>query len=204
MSNRCYLSASEHTGIYPSFSLPEFDTETQWIACGEGCLPLIWIPMFSADDLVTETFSTGGQTLTETAPVVKRETGIERLISRRNFLNTIFERNGGVDHHIDMFTHHVKSVDCTYLSVELQEMTWLYEDGEFQELLQDCLSGLDSGNPSVRDALVTLSTIMLGTLLNRRRFLTLADFESGDHKQKDMWNYFRIMGDSYIRDVPWH
>ena len=203
MPNRCYLSSSEHCGVYPSFSAPDFDVKNQWIVCGAGCLPLVWIPMFSTSDLVTETFTKDGKTFDETAPLVERTTGIERLLSRRDLLNAIFKKNGGLDHHIDTFTDHLKSLKSSYVTVELQEIAWLYNDGEFQELLRNCLAGLESRNTKVGKKLVQLSTVMLGNIVRRRQFITLSDAEKGAYEQEDMWNYFRIMGESYIRDVPW-
>lgn len=198
MANRCYLSCSDHDGIYPSFSLPDFNTEVQWVVHGAGCLPLIWLPMFTDGDLVSKEFSAEGQTFTETAPVVSRMLGVERLLSLRGFLNKLFRENGGLDHHIDVFAEFIKSMDGEYVTIELQEISWLYQAGEFQPLLRRCLTNMAAQSTEAKDALITLSTVIDG-----RRFLTLEETEDGNYEDEDMWNYFRIMGEPYIRNVPW-
>lgn len=154
--------------------------------------------MFTDDDLVTKEFTAEGQTFTETAPIVSRTAGVERLLSQRAFLNDLFRDNGSLDHHIDMFSEYIKSVDGEYATIELQEISWLYEDGEFQPLLRGCLKDLADQSSKAKDAHITLSTVIDG-----RRFLTLQDAEDGNYEEEDMWNYFRIMGEPYIREVPW-
>lgn len=154
--------------------------------------------MYSAGDLVSKEFTAEGQTFTEVAPIVARAEGVKRLLSQRNFLNELFRSNGGLDHHIDMFAEYINSVDGEYATIELQEISWLYQDGEFQSLLRNCLQHLTAQSPEAKDALITLSTVIDG-----RRFRTLQDAEGGDCEEEDMWNYFRLMGEPYIRNVPW-
>jgi hypothetical protein len=200
MSNRCYLSCSNSNEIYPSFSDPQFDADKSWIVHGVGCLPLIWLPLFTESDLTAKEFSVDGKTFTETAPIIERHIALERLESRRNFLNEIFFDNGGLNFHIDIFKKHLESFDGRFITAEVQEIGWLFQDGVFLNTLRQCFSCLDNKSPVAKEKLIELSTVM-----PERKFLTKSDFEKVgyDTPMEDKWNYFRILGEAYLVPVPW-
>jgi hypothetical protein len=200
MTNRCYLSCSDSPEIYPSFSDPSFDIDKSWIDHGAGCLPLIWLPLFSESDLTSKEFTVDGQTFTEIAPLANRLTAIERLKSRRAFLNAMFAENGGLDYHIDIFLQHLETANGEFLTAEVQEISWLLNTGVFNEILKGCLNLMDNNDQLAKEDLIFLSTIM-----PERKFLTKQDFEKVNFEtdQEDSWNFFRILGEAYTHPVPW-
>ena len=199
MANRAYLAVSDVRRIYPAFQNPTFSTKENWVLCSAGCVPLLWLALFEEIDLVTETFRSDQGPVVATAPLATRGQAVARLAQRRSLLNSLFEEEGGLDHHLGLFSSYLSSLRGAYVTMEVEEIACLHPDGEFDALLRNCLIGLSTGIPLVKDALVTLSTV-----IPDRRFITLEDARKGVYEQEDMWNYFRIMGEHYLReDVPW-
>jgi hypothetical protein len=198
MTNRCYLSCSNSTEIYPSFSDAGFNVETQWIDQGAGCLPLIWLPLFTDKDLVTTEFNVDGERFFETAPIVERIAGINNLNQCRSFINELFSNNGGLNHHIDLFASFLQGLEGKYLTIELQEIGWLYGKAEFDVILRRCLELIRARDVGAKEELVELSTVLVD-----RMFLKLEQLDYDKCEAEDRWNFHRIMGEQYIREIPW-
>jgi hypothetical protein len=199
MSNRCYLVGTDERAIYPSFVFAKtFRPENDTYLASAGCIPLAWLLLFSQDDLVTKTLTPEGGAVTVTAPIAEREPALARLAARGPWVSGLFEANGGLAHHFELFTDHVRGGDHHFLTIELEEISGLHPEGEVEARLRRCLAALDARDVAVKDELVWLSTVMI-----ERRFVTLEDAHAGRAERQDQWNYFRIMGEGWSRPAQW-
>jgi len=198
MANWAYLAVSDESRIYPSFQNPSFDTKKHWVLASAGCVPLLWLALFSEADLVSVGFQDKEGPLQAFAPVTTLAGSLKRIAQRGPFLNELLASNGGVAHHLGLFADYLAAQDGRYVTMLVDEIECLYEKGMFNELLRSALRGLDNRDPEVVAPLVELSTIML-----ERRFVTLAEANAGAYEREDMSNYFRIMGEGYIQRPPW-
>lgn len=198
---RCYLVSLDEPEIYPSFRGQSFEP----ILGSAGCIPLLWLCLFSPEDFKSTELSFEDEegvveeTVQTEAPVAGKATCLERLAQRRSLLGGLFASNGGLDHHIELFSTHLAQLSGRYLSVE-----WVELDEEFEEeggaplgqRVRDLLAALESGGEVVRDELASLSTVVL-----ERRFLSLGEAQASD--PQDAHNYFRIMGEGWSQPSPW-
>lgn len=206
MSNKAYLYATNAPEIYPHWQPPEGEVpSTQLIGFVDGCIALMWLLLFSADDWQQQTLvDDNGQHWPLAAPLVRCETARTRLQSRRAWVCQLFADNGGLDGHIDAFAAYLDSLPPhVYWGLDIFELQWL--DGDFEQLprqLQALLVQLDQADPAAKDGLVELSTVMTD-----RPFLPWP--QAYRHEPEDRWNLFRIMGDTdqpaawlYFNGVP--
>lgn len=198
MSNRSYLTTTNTGKIYPGFQNPAFNSEQDWILISGGCIPLLWLALFSDSDLTTREFVLQGKPYSATAPITERLLAINRLNERGVFLNQLFGASGSLEHHLSLFGDYLASCSGKFLTLECEEIACEYSAGQFDMWLRQCLLGLRLLDPGVRENLIRLSTVM-----SDRRFLTLAELTSRKAPKEDWWNYYRIMGDAYLRPVPW-
>jgi len=199
VSNRCYLTCTDSTQIYPAAGdLPDFDPEVHTVLSSAGCVPLLWLCLFSERDLQGRKIAIEAEEpIQAEAPIALRSSALALLEGRRDFLCELFADNGGLTHHLDMFSSRLSAYPGSYLSIEYDEIGWLYAaPEEFAALVRLTLAQLDAGSPSAKEGLVELSTLMI-----ERRFVTLDEAPNAD--QEDAWNYFRILGEGYIRNAPW-
>jgi hypothetical protein len=198
MANWAYLTVTDEPRIYPGFQNPLFDDAKSWILASAGCVPLLWLALFAESDLVQHEFSDRRGAILAFAPVAPRLMAVARLRVRAGFLNALFAANGGVAHHLDLFSDYVAKQDGRYITIQVDEIECLYEAGVFNQLLRAALRGLDASDPGAGNTLVQLSTIIL-----ERRFVTLAEANAGAYDPQDMSNYFRITGEGYVQTPPW-
>lgn len=200
MANRCFLSCSDVPGIYPSLADSDFDAERSWVAHGAGCLPLLWLPLFEPASFVRKTFETEEGPCTVLAPVCDRGEALRRLSSRRAFLNSMFAANGGLDDHIDLYLQLIEASDGSWLTAEWDEVSRLHPASAFDEMVVQCVNQLDREDAGAREGLLHLSTVD-----GARPFVapSLVQVAGATLPDVDVWNLFRILGESYIRRVPW-
>jgi hypothetical protein len=99
-------------------------------------------------------------------------------------------------YYIDLFVSHLESNPTfKYISLELQEIELLYEESYILELLKNTLNQLNDHDIEGKEGLIELSTVLID-----RKFRKLTD-ESNEIQ--DFWNFFRIMGDGFIRETEW-
>jgi len=199
VSNRCYLTTSDVERIYPGFQNPAFDEAESWVLCSAECVPLLWLPLFGDGDLATARFTTEEGEIDATAPLAKRVDAIEHLRGCAPFLDRLFADNGCIGGHLSLFVSFLSRCKGEYVTLQLDEIARLYPtEAEFDNLLRQCLAGIRYRRPNVREDIIALSTVM-----PERRFVPYEQLAVQGH-QEDWWNFFRIMGESYLRnDVPW-
>jgi hypothetical protein len=168
------------------------------VLASAGCIPLLWLPLFSETDLVAATFHDRKGSIEALAPLAEREAAISCLKSRGAMLNRWFAGSGGLTHHLELFLRYLEQQPGKYATLQVDEIQCLYPEGQFNELLQGCLRSLDAADPEAREYLVELSTVM-----PERRFITLADANAGACEPEDRWNFFRILGEGYLQAPPW-
>ena len=199
MSNRAYFCCTDWKRIYPSSAGRQagFDPKIHTVLSSAGCVPLLWLGMFSFDDLVESTFELDDGPYDVVAPLARREAAIERLRSRREWLDALFRECGGVATHVDLFLEHVSRYGKQWLTIELDEISHLYDDpDEWYEMLGDALVRMDARDEDAKDTLVELSTVM-----TERRIPLFADLVTS--KQEERWNFFRVMGEGWLSPAPW-
>lgn len=197
MSNRAYLTACDHDRIYPWFGDLEFDPARDVALACDGCIPLLWMCSFSASDLKRRSFEVHGHEVSATAPLAERVVAIQRLESRRPLLNRWFERNGGLDPHVDAFARHLRELPGRHLSIELEEIEALHGQYDVPDILRLSLERLDAGDESCLDLLIPLSTV-----LENRAFPPLGSVGPSSD-QEDRWNVYRLLGGSWLQGTPW-
>ena len=198
MSNRCYLVGTNAPTIYPSFVNKPFEPEKDTYLASAGCIPLAWLLMFRPSDLVTATFEPEGEKIEVTAPIVRKAQAVDNLAAARSWVDPLFAANGGLGYHLDLFVEHLAGSDHQHITMEIEEIQALHRDGEVLDHLRACLAALEARDPSVKDELLWLSTV-----LAERRFVTLADAEEGRAEQEDRWNFFRLLGEGWGREAAW-
>jgi hypothetical protein len=199
MSNRAYLTATDHERIYPSFGDLPFDAEHGFALACDGCVPLLWIALFSAEDLRSHRFRLGksAKPLDAVAPLCARERAIGRLTERGAFLDELFEENGGLGVFTQALSRELGRVGGKFVSIEYEEIAALGEPAEFDAQVRDTLVKLDARDASCKAGLLELSTV-----IDDRPFAAPEAAANSDERE-DRWNVFRILGGGWIRPVEW-
>ena len=205
MANWAYLTCSEFERIYPSFENPSYIPGDHTILQSAGCIPLLWWFMLAPEDLHTAEFTSQGQTFEETAPLVRTETAMERLHSRRDLINNWYRKNGGLESHFDLFVNRLARNRGKFISVEWQEIVWMNPRELFFEGVRETLSLLESRDLGAKKGLKLFSDVVeTQSFFRSRRFLTLKEVKAlRGPPQDDYWNFYRIMGEVRLGTTPW-
>jgi hypothetical protein len=198
MANRSYLTRCDSDQIYPSFQNPTFSPKEHTLLASTGCVPLLWWFMFAPEDLRVNQFSVRGQTFNETAPVVAADVALARFLARRDTMNKWYGEQGGLDHHQELFYSWISSHSGCFISIEWQEIAHLHAENIFRSAAEEALWFIAENDSGAKKPLALLSTVIA-----QRRFFSRLELDSENAEQQDWWNYFRIMGDSHLTDVPW-
>jgi len=197
MSNRAYLTVTDHERIYPAFGDLAFNPKQNVALACDGCVPLLWLALFSAGDLRSHTFMLEGQSIEAVAPLAERLTALARLRSRATFLNGLFEEQGGVQAFLDLLGQHLEQTGGKFISIELEEIEALHANFDIADVLKVALTRLDAEDPACLDLLIPLSTV-----LEDRPFLPPASAaRSGE--PEDLWNVYRLIGSGWLLPTPW-
>lgn len=200
MSNDCFLSCTNHDRIYPGLGDLEFDPAHDQVLRSSGCIPLLWLALYSENDLRTATLCVppSDTPASATAPLVEREQALARLREREPLLADLFVDNGGLADHLSLFREHLDRYGKRYLALDYQEISWRYVEKEFEELVRAALGGLDRLDPACKTPLVALSTV-----LDDRPFIPAAQLDPERHEPEDRFNLFRILGENVSTGTPW-
>lgn len=197
MSNRSYLTVGDHERIYPAFGdLPFNPMQNVALAC-DGCVPLLWLALFTAEDLRAHTFELQGQKIEAVAPVGPRTPAVARLRARAPFLNEQFKEQGGVQEFIELLARHLESVAGSFVSIELEEIEALNAEYDIADVLKVALQRLDAEDSSCLDLLIPLSTV-----LEDRSFLP-PERAAQSGQREDLWNVYRLIGGGWLLPTPW-
>ena len=131
MSDKSFLCCTNHQRIYPTKGL-EYEAK-DILLISAGCVPLLWLALFSESDLETHTFDIDNDgepsQLTVRAPLAKRRDAIDQLRSRAGFVDKMFKDNGGVAHHTELLLAHLEAAPHEWLTIEWDEIEFLGDPG---------------------------------------------------------------------------
>ena len=158
--------------------------------------------MFKAEDLIEAKFESNiqetGDLVEVKAPLALKNKVLDTMQENRNFFNNLFEKNGGLEHHFDLFQNYLREFSGNYVTIEMDEISWLYPKEYFYQQYKDCLNSIERRSSKCFNFIVEASTVIID-----RRFVRLEEARNDYIQQEDIWNYFRIMGDRYLKNVPW-
>src|SRR4051794_17579915 len=163
MSSYSYLCSSPLETIYPSFVQPGYDSDQQTIACDVECVPLLWLTLFRAGDLVTKEFTVDGGSLTVEAPLTTKAKALAAMRWARPSLVEAFRDRGSLDPFLDMLAAAITAAPHEHVSIELQEIAALYpSEHAFHTLLRETLTAIEASSPAQTERLVELSQLRPG------------------------------------------
>ncbi|MEV7225476.1 hypothetical protein AB0M79_00440 [Polymorphospora sp. NPDC051019] len=204
MSNRSYLCVSTYPSIYPAFAKSDYDPKLNTVAADVNCVPLLWLAMFRAADLRTETFEVTEGRHTEkvvaTAPVAP----VERALTQLDAAVPVLERLFGepLAAYAALLGAGVRAGEGDHVTIELEEIAVLEGDEEgYYDKLRLALASLDRPGDATadRDRLADLAQLGPARPFPPARLL-LDDMDATDD---DYRNHCRLIGASYLRPVPW-
>lgn len=197
MSNRAYLTVCDHDRIYPWFGDLNFDPQREvGLAC-DGCVPLLWMCLFSVADLQTCDFTLRGHAVKAVAPLAGRTEALTRLRARTALLSGWFEKNGGLEAFVDLLAVHLEAQPGRFVTIEWEEIEALNSKYDMADVMRTALQRLEDEDEACLDLLVPLSTV-----LENRPFLPPKEAaQSG--AAEDSWNVYRLIGGGWLLPTPW-
>ena len=197
MSNRAYLTVCDHDRIYPWFGDLDFDPQREvGLAC-DGCVPLLWMCLFSVADLQTRAFTLRGHALKAVAPLARRAEAVARLRARTGLLSGWFEKNGGLDAFVHLLAAHLEALPGRFVTIELEEIEALNSEYDMADVMRTALQRLDDEDEACLDLLVPFSTV-----LENRPFLPPKQATTSGAPE-DSWNVYRLIGGGWLLPTPW-
>ena len=166
------------------------------LAC-DGCVPLLWMCLFSVADLYTHDFTLRGHTLTAVAPLAERKQAIARLRARKPLLSAWFRENGGLDAFVDLLAAHLEAQAGRFVSIELEEIEALNDEYDISDVVRTALQRLEDEDETCLDLLAPLSTV-----LEDRPFLAPQQAARSGARE-DSWNVYRLIGGGWLLPTPW-
>jgi hypothetical protein len=225
MPNSSYLCTSDQESLYPSTTVEGFEPATDVVAYDVRCVPLLWLALFRPADLRTQTIlieadpdavyaefdeATGDfvefedyeeedEIVEAVAPLVTKDKALAQLDAALPVLNRLFETEGPLDDHAAMLRQAVAAAPGSFITIELDEIEGLWEEGTFQPALRAALAGFDGSAVADRANLIEIAQLRAGRPFPPARML-LADHEPVDD---EYWNLSRLLGASFSASVPW-
>ncbi|MGE0550261.1 MAG: hypothetical protein AB7O24_18990 [Kofleriaceae bacterium] len=197
MANRCFLVGAIDQTIYR-----RNEQDDHVYLAGAYSIPLAWLLLFRKSDLVTRTLEEGESSIehsgdgpmTATAPLAPRGEALALLARRSAWISELFAVNQGLVHHLGLFQQYLAAGSHPYLTMELEEIEILHEEGDLQARLCRCLEALDARSESAKDDLVWLSAVML-----QHGFPPITETATDD----ELANVSRLVGHGWVRPTPW-
>lgn len=230
MPNSSYLCTTDAESLYPSTTVADFEPSTHVVACDARCVPLLWLALFRAADIRTQTIviesdpdevyfefdeATGDfvevegeeeeeeedEVVEAVAPLVAKERALAQLDAAVPALNRLFEAEGPLDDHAAMLRQAVAAAPGKFITIELDEIDALWEEGTFQPALRAALSALDASTDPVaeRAGFAEIAQLRAGRAFPPARFL----LDGHDAADDDFWNFVRLLGTAFSADLPW-
>ncbi len=201
MSNQSYLCCSNHPDIYPAHGYAEFDPELHTLASGVYCVPLTWLAFFSADSLVTRTFSVHGDEVVATAPISSRELCLDRFSTQLARLTQLIAIPGEVlDDYGRFLRLALENAEGEFVTIELDEIACMGDEAKFYHNLLIVLLALGGKEKlGARDACLSFGDLDL----SRRILPASGFFARGGAAKEDYRNHECLIGSRHLRPVPW-
>lgn len=190
MSNQSFLVCSSKRLIYPSRNEPRFDAKHQIIACGDWCVPLLWLSLFREDELKTGVVPVS-------SPLTHRRFAKQRVATATAALQMKFPKVATWEIHGELLLQAVEKSTRTrpYLSIEWDQIAVLSARQEFLKSMLRQMRFLAGGE--ARGA----SKLPDKTGLDWRRGFPnplTAQLSEADEK-----NLAGLLGSDYEQAVPW-
>ncbi len=201
MANRAYLCCTSKKHTYPSFQEADYDPESQTVALCAYAIPLLWIAIYRAEDIIVDELEVEGQIVREPAPVVNRSQVVARLEEAIPRIESVFPQNGPLLEHARLLGTAISEIEPAYqyVTIEMEEIACLGVPrdfhGTFRRLLQ-FMGGVEM--PDAREALEQITSIHAD-----REFVPVSRFAETDLPNEDWENLARLLGDEHYRDLPW-
>lgn len=202
MGNEAYLCCSDFPDIYPSHDDANFDPQINTIAAGAGCIPLIWLTLFSKDSLTTKVFHSYGEEFTATAPIASRLLCIERMAYGIRRLEALLELP---EMSLMEFGRCLEEALCKhageFVTIELQEIVALStSEDDFYDSLKCVLDWLVGSNPEgAKQAALSLGDLDLRRPLPPPR--NIYNFQGLENQ--DFRNHENLLGSGHCGSAPW-
>ncbi|WP_416970890.1 hypothetical protein [Streptomyces sp. 4F14] len=166
MSNSSYLCVSDRPVLYPSSQDPDFVPRTGVVATDAQAVPLLWLALFRAGDLVTKVFTFDedddddevdeDDVIEATAPLAPKDRALAQLAAALPALARLFPGAPDLAGHAALLREAVERAPGAYVTVELDEIAGLWEgeeEGSFVPALTAALEGFEGveGGAGVAD-----------------------------------------------------
>jgi len=226
MPKTSYLCSTNRRATYPREEDPTFSLQTDLIANGARCVPLLWLAMFRSADIVRRTvvtrteptlfieLSTWQQKIREPqnieieteAPITSVGRAIEQIEAAIPYFNAMFQEEGRLDDYAELLIQALRFVTKKFVTIDLEEIAGLVGDECFWGSIRAALEHI--GSPPTRAAKERL--IDIAGFENLRRFppANLALDDRRDAPFDDWGNHWRVLGQGvresgFGRAVPW-
>ncbi|MDA1361413.1 hypothetical protein O1R50_17430 [Glycomyces luteolus] len=226
MPNSSYLCTADRDSLYPSTTVEGFAPETDVVACDARCVPLLWLALFRPADLRTQTIvieadpdavyaefdeTTGDfvevpgeeedEVVEAVAPIAPKDRALAQLDAALPALNRLFETEGPLHDHVALLRQAIAAAPGGFITIELDEIEGLWEEGTFQPALRSALASMEAvvDLGSERANLIEIAQLRAGRPFPSARMLY------GEHEavEDDYWNLSRLLGTSFSAAVPW-
>ncbi|MDN3241563.1 hypothetical protein [Glycomyces tritici] len=226
MPNSSYLCTADRDSLYPSTTVAGFAPDTGVVAYDARCVPLLWLALFRPADIRTQTIvieadpdayvaewdpKTGdfvevpggkeGDVVEAVAPLVAKDRALTQLDAALPALNRLFAAEGPLDDHAAMLRQAVATAPGRFITIELDEIEGLWEEGTFQPAVRRALTGMEE----VRDPDAERADLIEIAQLRAGRPFPAARMLLGEHEpvDDDYWNLSRLLGTCFSAAVPW-
>ena len=200
MANRSYLVVTDDDTIYPSTAEKDYNPDTQIVAQGVYCVPLLWLGLFRPADMRMQHFSVHGESITGVGPVVPIKTALAQLNRSVAMYDQMFP-DGRFADYCDLLRKAVVSMGRKYVTVELEEIADMGDPVTFYNDIRIALRALngDESLATGRDKLIKISEISSKIPIPPARCLLGGPPVSDDQ----VLAHSKIIGCSWVRPVPW-
>lgn len=207
MSHYSHLCCGLRREIYPSIREGDYSLEDQTVADAVFRVPLLWLCLFSPEDLIEDevSFSAGGgESVIERvrAPVVERRLIRQRLKEAVPRVEAVFPGCGSLRQHAAKLRDAIDSVDKAYpfVTIEYQDVAGVAGYERWDTLIQrvlEFLSGQDI--PDARERLLDVAD-----LEEIRRFVPVRRYLEDDDVSEEDWILLdALLGGDSPRPAPW-
>ena len=218
-----YLCCSDFESIYPSAQLKSFDPKLHTIACDVDFVPLLWLAMFRESDMQRQKIKVQGTASEGRAPIARKSQALTRLQDSVAILNALFSPEGPVDEYIRLLREALIAAPGKFVTIELDEVaqSLLGSESYFRGLTK-ALKYVDGANwglksahsPTIKPMFqrtsgeVAKARNVLAKISGLRLYRPFPDarckLQDHDISEDMEWNFTRLIGESFTRDVPWN
>lgn len=208
MANRVFLNCCDIERTFPN-NLPGFDAKKHVIASCSNALPMLWLGLFRVEDLRLDIFETEeksfigdvenieSKAVALPAPITDKEKALAQLSQSLEKFDALFAESGSVAKHIEYLSAAVSAAEGKYVSIDYLEISYIQF---FLDAVVSSLWYLGGGSKeNVKEHLLYLAAIEPG----RPFYPPPGVGKREDIPIVDKANFVRLLGFSWLKDVPW-